>query len=350
MKNNPLKYSNCWEDAFLLEKFLDLNEGSKVISIASAGDNSLYLLKNNPAEIVLVDTNPIQIHLCKLKEKAICHLEYEEVLKLLGFQECNDRWSIFSKMEEYLDADTQLFFENNVELLNSGIIHQGKFEQFFQLFSQKILPWIHSPKTISKLFEIKSQNAQEQFYLRTWNSLLWRLFLKLSFSKFVMARFSRDKEKLKEVTVNVGEVIYEKSASHLKSTSCQSNYMLQYALYGNYKSRLPPYMMEGNFHKIKAWLQTNSISYFEGYLDKALDIYPDFDRFNLSNIFEYMSKEAFEKQVQILVKKSNASSTFCYWNLFVDRNMNQDNRIHNVTINDIDLGFFYSTFISSIKQ
>jgi len=40
----------------------------------------------------------------------------------------------------------------------------GKFENYFQLFCAKVLPWIHSKKTIVELFKIKSAEEQKEFY------------------------------------------------------------------------------------------------------------------------------------------------------------------------------------------
>ncbi|MGV2481690.1 UNVERIFIED_CONTAM: DUF3419 family protein, partial [Salmonella enterica subsp. enterica serovar Weltevreden] len=37
---NLIRYANCWEDADILSEALDIPTGKRILSIASAGDNS----------------------------------------------------------------------------------------------------------------------------------------------------------------------------------------------------------------------------------------------------------------------------------------------------------------------
>ncbi|MCZ8286509.1 MAG: DUF3419 family protein, partial [Bacteroidia bacterium] len=46
---NLIRYANCWEDAGILSEALDIPKGGKILSIASAGDNSFSLLLKEPA-------------------------------------------------------------------------------------------------------------------------------------------------------------------------------------------------------------------------------------------------------------------------------------------------------------
>jgi S-adenosylmethionine-diacylglycerol 3-amino-3-carboxypropyl transferase len=342
--NNPLKYSNCWEDAFLLTSSLRIKEDSKVMSIASAGDNSLMLLTEPPLELLCLDMNEIQLWVTQLKEQAIKLLAYEEFLQLMGFKSCDDRMQIYQKVYEHLSPEARNFF--TIEIINGGIIHQGKFEKYFKLFAHRVLPLIHTKKRINELFRKRGggEKAYAGFYHTTWNTWRWRLLFKIFFSRYVMGKFGREPEKLQEVKGNVSQRIFNQAENHLKSSKRISNYMLEYTLKGTFENNFPPYAQENNFNKIKAWLRHNSIEYFHGDLEHCLAKHPDFNRFDLSNIFEYMPVEVFKNQADFLHKNSPADSIYSYWNLMVPRAMSDFGGFVRQEITPSDYGFFYQEF------
>jgi S-adenosylmethionine-diacylglycerol 3-amino-3-carboxypropyl transferase len=339
-QNNPLKYSNCWEDALLLNSSLKINKDSKVMSIASAGDNSLMLLMGNPKEMLCLDMNEIQLWVTQLKEQSIKLLNYEELLQLMGFQPCDYRMRIYQKVYENLSPDARNFF--TTEMIEGGIIHQGKFEKYFQLFAHRILPLIHSKKRIAELFEDHTSDVAkyEKFYSKKWNTWRWRLLFKIFFSRYVMGKFGREPEKLQEVKGNVGDRIFNLAEKHLKSGDRTSNYMLEYTLTGKFEDNLPPFAQEAYFARIKAWLQSNTIQYFHGDLEQCLTQHADFNRFNLSNIFEYMPPNVFSKQADLLNEKSASDAIYSYWNLMVTRALSDREGFCRIENTQRDHGFY----------
>ncbi|MDE7384665.1 MAG: BtaA family protein, partial [Anaeroplasmataceae bacterium] len=67
---NYIHYSNCHEDVALLKKYI-LKDSKRILSIASALDNSLAFLENDEVEVLAIDSNPSQVYLSKLKIAAI---------------------------------------------------------------------------------------------------------------------------------------------------------------------------------------------------------------------------------------------------------------------------------------
>jgi S-adenosylmethionine-diacylglycerol 3-amino-3-carboxypropyl transferase len=339
MVNNPLKYSNCWEDAELLTSYLDIQSDSKVMSIASGGDNSFMLLSKNPKTMVCLDLSEIQLSVTRIKAQAIRHLSHSEYLQLVGFKTCSNREAILEKIKTYLEpADVQLFEANWME---NPLVHSGKFEQYFQMFAHRILPWIHKKTTIDQLFASKSEEAQKRFFQKVWNSWRWKLLFRIFFSRYVMGKYGREPEKLKEVKEPVAQTIFNRASRHLASKACQKNYILQYALYGAFVDQLPPYAKEENFLLIKNWLSTNEIQFHHGDLNSALEAYPHCNRFNLSNIFEYMSVGDFEQQVQNIMEFSAPRAQFGYWELLVQRDFSKVGNFERLSVKDSDNGFFY---------
>jgi len=54
VKHDYIRYANCWEDADILLEGLNPEQGAKILSIGSAGDNSFAFLANNPEVVVAV--------------------------------------------------------------------------------------------------------------------------------------------------------------------------------------------------------------------------------------------------------------------------------------------------------
>src|ERR1700693_2882822 len=71
-----IRYANVWEDAdCLCRAFSPHKPGSRFLSIASAGDNTLALLLLDPSEVVAIDCDPRQLACLDLKIAAFRELD-----------------------------------------------------------------------------------------------------------------------------------------------------------------------------------------------------------------------------------------------------------------------------------
>ena len=348
VRHDYIRYANCWEDPDALLKVLDLKPGNRILSIGSAGDNSFSMLTKNPSMVVAVDINHVQLELIHLKKAAFQTLEYNSFLQFLGFADGN-RAQLYQKVRTALPEESQKFWDARQTEIVNRIIYQGKFERYFELFRTKLLPLIHSKKNIEKLFEFKTAEAQKSFYQNTWNNWRWRLLFKVFFSKFVMGKFGRDPKFLNEVKVPVAEFIFNQAETHLESIECQANYFLQFILTGRFKTHLPHYARPENFNSIKENL--DKLVIFHGLAEDAFKEHSDFDRFNLSNIFEYMDTELFKIVGDSFIKNSASKARIAYWNLMVPRNLAdvftelKDEFMLSASIKKSDKGFFYSKLV-----
>jgi len=339
-----IRYANCWEDADLLLSGLEIKEGDKVLSIGSAGDNSFSLLSGSPKMVVAVDINKVQLNLIELKKAAFKALDYQEFLSFLGFVDCNNRLDLFKKVAFFLDGEQKIFWADRFDEIEGGIIYQGKFEKYFHTFKDKVLPFVHNQERINGLFEDKDAVSQQKYFATKWNSFKWRGLFKLFFSKFVMGKLGRDPKFLEEVEIPVSDFILQQARGHLQSTSCQKNYFLDFILRGKFQIALPHYARQENFEIIKN--NVDKLVVFEGYASDAFQKYQGFNKFNLSNIFEYMNVETFKNVVAEMVEQGVAGAKYAYWNLMVPRNMNTAQPL----LKQLDMGayhdngFFYSNF------
>ncbi len=350
-----IRYANVWEDPEVLIQGLDLPENKRILSIASAGDNAFALLTTNPELVVAFDISSPQLHLVELKKSALKNLNYADCLAFLGFTSNENRLEVYKELKADLSHSAIDYWNKNDAAIQSGVIHVGKFEKYFQLFSRKVLPLIHSKRKVNELFAEKSAEEQQQFFIKKWNTWRWRLLFKLFFSKWFMGRKGRDKAFLNEVKTNVGSEIFKRSEEHLSSVNCQKNSMLHYIMKGEFGNFLPFYMQEENFNLIKNNL--HKIELFNGFPDQAIEKFGKFDAFNLSDIFEYMNDDVFAQTAEGLKNGANKDAKFGYWNLLVDRRISAINpvdfeylRTESVSLSKVDTGFFYGCFIVDKKN
>ena len=111
---NFIRYANVWEDASVLISGLNPQPGDRLLSIASAGDNSFSLLTTNPELVVAVDINPVQLYLTELKKCVIQSFNYEETLSFLGFTPCENRYDMYQSLKGSLSLEAQAYFDHHL--------------------------------------------------------------------------------------------------------------------------------------------------------------------------------------------------------------------------------------------
>ncbi|MCH2198584.1 MAG: BtaA family protein [Flavobacteriales bacterium] len=351
---NFLRYANVWEDADVLMHALGGAPDRKFLSIASAGDNSLSLLTLDPSLVVAVDVSPIQLALTELKAVAIKTLSREECMAFLGFRASEKREQTYQHLRGALSPPAQELFDAHIPSIESGIVHRGKFEEYFRIFSSTVLPLIHRKKTVRQLLEEKSAEDQERFYNERWHNRRWEWLFRIFFSKWVMGRLGRDPEFMKEVDISVNRFILDQAKQHLSTPACQHNGMLRYQLTGNFGHELPHYLQEANYANIQA--RIDRLKFYQGYAEDAISEFGTFHGMNLSNIFEYMPLPVFESSAKALSDGLSEGGKLCYWNLMVTRHVHRivdSIEYDEATTNaqrKVDKGFFYKGVVIEQKK
>ena len=324
-----IRYSQCWEDTEVLLESLDIKEKDVCFGILSAGDNVFSMLAENPEKVVALDVSFPQIALAKLKREIFKNFDYEEMLEFMGVKNSSERIGMYEKIREKLDKDVRDYWDLNREAIETGVIHIGKFEKFFKIFREKILPLIHNKKRVEGLFEKKSKQEREEYYNKHWNNFRWKLMFKLFLSKSVVGKFGRDKEFFRYAEKDISKEMKERSRYALCELDSYENPYIHYIMMGNYRlDCLPYFLRRENFENIKKNLHKLEIvqNSVEEYLDKI-----DFkiNKFNLSDIFEYMSLENYRKLMQKIYDNADNNAILAYWNLIVERNSAKLNYTEN---------------------
>lgn len=350
-KFDIIRYAQVWEDAEILIEALDINENDKILSIASAGENAISMLIKNPKAIYAIDLNANQIACTEFKIACYKYLEYQEAMELMGVFESERRKELYKKIEKKLSKKNRGYFENNFEIVEQGIIHSGKFENYFNLFGKKVLPFIHNQKTRKELLEKKTKEERYLFYENTWNNLRWKMLFRIFFSRTVMGRLGRDKAFFRYVNLNVAEHILQRTKYAVTELDTSKNSYLHYIINGKYDKVLPIAYRKENFDKIKENIDKITVlpESVETFIERKDVDY--ISKYNLSDIFEYMSDEQMCKIYEKIFTKSKTGTRVAYWNMLADKraskyfeNLEYKEKESKKLLNK-DKAFFYSNFI-----
>jgi len=314
-----IRYAQVWEDADVLVQGLAPLENQTCLSIASAGDNALALLSFAPAKVVAVDLNPSQLACVELRVAAYRTLEHGQLLELVGSRPSTRRAELYQRCGKLLSSSAAAFWDAHTAEIEQGIGSAGKFERYFKLFRTRVLPLVHTRKRVERLLAGGDLQRRETFYTNEWDTLRWRLLFKIFFSRFVMGRFGRDPAFFRYVEGSVAERILARTRYALTALDPAANPYLQWILTGTHTSALPFALRAENFERIRQNLDRLEIAH--GSIEEYLDKHPDvrFDRYNLSDIFEYMSPENYRKLLERLIAASCPGALLVYWNMLAPR-------------------------------
>jgi len=350
-KFDIIRYAQVWEDAEILIEALQINENDNILSIASAGENAISMLIKNPNKVYAIDLNANQIACSEFKIVCYKYLEYQECMELIGVFESENRLELYKKIENYLSDKTKQYLNENLEIVKKGIINAGKFENYFNIFGKKVLPLIHNKKTRKELLTKKTKEERYEFYNKKWNNMRWKMLFRIFFSRTVMGKLGRDKAFFRYVNVNVAEHILERTKYAITELDTSENSYLHYIINGKYENVLPVAYRKENFEKIKQNIDKIVL------LSETVETFIERDdvdyisKYNLSDIFEYMSDEQMCGIFEKIFTKSGTGSRVAYWNMLADKraskyfeNLEYKENESQKLLNK-DKAFFYSNFI-----
>jgi len=314
-----IRYAQVWEDADILVEGLALKPGFVGISISSAGDNALAMLAKGPSKLLALDLNPVQIACLQLRVAAYRELSHGELLELMGSRPSARREALYKRCRNQLSGDVRGFWDGHGDVIAAGIGTGGKFERYFRLFKDRIIPLIHSRKTVDALLKGGDLETRRAFYDNRWDTWRWRLLFKLFFSRFVMGRMGRDPEFFAYVEGSVADRILSRTKHALTELDTAANPYLHWILKGTHGDALPMALREENFDAIRSNL--GALEWRVAPLEDALDELGKgaVDAYNLSDIFEYMGMEPYTALLERLADSGKPGARLAYWNMLAPR-------------------------------
>lgn len=314
-----IRYAQCWEDADILLQGLDIRPDDVCLSIASAGDNVLAMLSRAPGKVIALDLSPAQIACLELRVAAYRILSHSELLDLIGSRPSQRREALFRRCRALLSANARRFWDSRPIEIARGIGGAGKLERYLTVFRKRVLPLIHSQAAVQRLLRGGIQNEREAFHDREWSCLLWRLLFRAFCSRAVLGRWGRDPNFFRYADGQVASHLLARVRHAVTALDPSENPYLHWMLTGRHGATLPCALRTENFAAIRAnldrleWRCQSLEDYLESAGENAID------RFNLSDVFEYMSPEDYHRLLDRLVRCGRSGGRLAYWNFLADR-------------------------------
>jgi len=316
---DDIRYGQVWEDGDVLLSALDVQPGDVCLSIASAGDNALALLTRRPSRVIALDLSAAQLACLAVRVAAFQTLSHGELLELVGSRRSARRLELYGRCRALLSPPVQRFWDQRASVIRVGLASAGRFERYLRAFRQLVLPLAHSPAAVSDLLSPKTPDARRQFYDQQWNTLRWRQMFRVFFSRAVMGRFGRDPAFFRYAEGDVAERFLERTRHALVELDPSSNPWVHWIVRGTHADELPTWLRAEHFDTIREhlrhleWRQTSLESFLQSTAARSID------RFNLSDVFEYMSDDRCHDVLRAVARAGTPNARLVYWNLLARR-------------------------------
>jgi S-adenosylmethionine-diacylglycerol 3-amino-3-carboxypropyl transferase len=361
-----LRYASCWEDAAVVAEALAPLAGARCLSVASGGDNTFSILARRPASVLAIDVNPAQLALVELKAAAFAELAHPDLVDFLGANETPRRESprgpwrarvYATVLRPRLGTPCRELWDAQSGGLESGVVHAGRLERYFQLFRRFVLPLAHGQRTVKELLAPKDRPARERFYDEAWDTPRSRLVFRVFFGRRAMGRLGRDPECFRHVEGEVASPILARARHALTARPTHDNPYLRYLLTGSFGTLLPEYLRPEHHAAIREGL--GRLVLREGALEHVLPglAASSLDAFNLSDVGEYVSPGAFHALLREVRRTASTGARLAYWNLLAPRSHPPDldaslelREASSQALHERAQAFFYSRFVLEVAR
>lgn len=310
---DTLHYGCVWEDADILcQALAPVAANRRLLSISSAGDNSLALLTLDPSEVAAVDVDLKQLAALDLRARAFEFLEYDQLLAFLGISDCSNRLEIYGRLRDSLTKQSRAFWDNKPQAVQRGIIHAGRFEQYMRiiraLFSHRITV------ALDHLSAADTTTRREQLYDSELDSVLWRSITGLAFSPITISIFDIYRRYLSRTAGSVVSHMRQRLRRTLVTMQWKKNPYLTYFFTGNFSSgALPLYLRRESYSLIRSRIGRLSLHNLD--VTKIIRL-GNFSGFNLSNLFQYLDPIVFDYTYNAILSAADRDARFVYWYTF----------------------------------
>jgi S-adenosylmethionine-diacylglycerol 3-amino-3-carboxypropyl transferase len=314
-------YAQCWEDPEIDRTALEIGPSDTVFSITSGGCNTLAFLIDDPKKIYALDLNPCQNYLLDFKMAAFAGLSHEGMLELLGVTPSARRPELYRSIRPYLRHASRVYWDGETGKITMGVIHAGRYERYMGLLRTG-LRILRRRELIETLFAARGEEARRELFRTRWDTRAWKLFTRILLSRRMMSALFTDQFfRYVEGSFAFGDHFAQRVRGVLTSPSLQENPFAAYILLGAYRGPglLPVYLRPENFDVIRR--RTDRVEmvtgrcedFFSGCRDSSIQ------KFNFSNIFEWMSPDAYGSLLREAYRVGSAGAVLTYRNLLVFR-------------------------------
>jgi S-adenosylmethionine-diacylglycerol 3-amino-3-carboxypropyl transferase len=262
---NKLVYNACWEDPRIDRVALDLGPEDRLLTITSAGCNTLDYALLGPKHIYAVDINPRQSALLELKIAGIRELDFETFFQIFGQGRHEDFVFVYTQyLRHHLSAASAAHWDRHLDYFESK---GGRSGFYFRGASGALARWINHYIDFNQLRDpvqaiFDADTVAEQNYIyrsllqkRFWSDLI-RWFLQWD-APYAFIGVPRAQRKQVEETYRGGmrQFIEDCFETVFARLPLKDNYFWWLYVSGQYlPHRCPEYLKEENFLALKGGL------------------------------------------------------------------------------------------------
>lgn len=311
-------FNMSWEDPEMDRRAFQIRpDRDSVISITSAGCNPLNFLCQRPRQLMSVDGNPAQNAILELKLAAIESLDHEAFVDIFAARNPTVVSRVYRRfLRPNISPISQRFWDRNLWMVHGDLYRFGKMGLAARLI-RLLLPLLGiSRRRADEFFELRSLDEQRAWYDRYVAPRLWgpviRRLCKSRFFMYLCGVHPRQFE-LVDGRHDMYDYVKERIEYALTRIPVYDNYFLSVTATGRFRGdRLPPYLLAENFEALRENL--DRVTVVNGWLGPYLDTQPpgSIDKFNLLDIFDWMTPEAFESTLQSVLRAAAPGATLIY--------------------------------------
>jgi S-adenosylmethionine-diacylglycerol 3-amino-3-carboxypropyl transferase len=311
---DSILFSSCNEDSHSELRAFGSLAGKRVLCITAGGGRVLNLLAARPEVIWAVDLNPAQNYLLELKVAGMRALSHEAYLCFLGVRASSERLATYRRVREQLTPGARSFFDAHPQLIEDGILFQGRLERYLRRIS-KVLQWTHA-LGVRRVFECQDIEKQRAL-LRRLDSPVFRVLAQTACRRGVLRAFSGDPGFYRYVPreVPLHREIYGGMLAHFNHHLARNNPLMQLIFFGRFieEQALPPYLNAATYDQLKDALARVRLVTITGTISQAFEqAGPSaFDALSISDISSYLDDVAHDRLFADALASAKPGAIIC---------------------------------------
>jgi S-adenosylmethionine-diacylglycerol 3-amino-3-carboxypropyl transferase len=265
MAFSGLVYPQIWEDPVVDMKALQLQDGERLVAIASGGCNILSYLTAAKISIDAIDLNPAHVALNKLKKAAAIHLpNYEAFHRFFAEADAGDNVDAYYEfIRPHLDETTRDYWEKRniigrkrIGYFGRNLYRHGLLGAF--IGASHLLARAHG-RNPRKILTARTREEQREIFDRELAPLFDKRHIRWLLNKpsalFGLGIPPSQFKELKGEEKYMSKVLRERLERLACDFDLQDNYFAWQAFGRRYASGgagpLPPYLQRENFDKVR---------------------------------------------------------------------------------------------------
>lgn len=313
---NGIVFNMSWEDPEMDRRAFELTSHDTVISITSGGCNPLNFLCQSPARLISIDGNPAQTALMELKLAGIATLKHETFFDIFAVRNPSCITRVYrGRLRPHISPRAREFWDKNLWKAARGIYQFGRMGLFCRVL-RGYLRTMFTPRQIDEFLDSPTLAAQQAWYHkniapRFWGKTSRRM---VRFRPFLyLAGVHPRQFDLIDGRHDIYAYVKERIEYALTQVPIRDNYFLSMTISGRFRGgHVPPYLLEENFETLRKNL--DRVQVVNGWLGPFLDTQPagSINKFNLLDIFDWMTPEQFEGTLQSVIRAAAPGATIIY--------------------------------------